>query len=344
MLGRLGSPLGGGKGNEVHVVSYNVLSSSLASPGYFQHCRPENLHAEKRYKKLTLKLEEQVKRSAVICLQEVSTAWAGQLHSFFQKEDYYLISSHYTKQWQGYMGSAIAFPTTRFTAEEVEVVRVADTKSWPKRPKPTMFGKLSTAVQDLFFGPKRNEDHYDLARNRQNTMVLCKLKCRTSGKKICVGTYHMPCMFWAPKVMVIHSALVCQKIQSFSKGEDTVLCGDFNFKPTDSMYELCTRGSISEDDENYPEPTHPEETWTPELEYGFDSAYKTVNGEEPDFTNYAKIRDDPTFIETLDYVFYSPSLKAKDVVAVPHRDDVEGPLPNKEEPSDHIMVGATFEL
>ena len=204
MLGRLGSPLGGGKANEVHVVSYNVLSSSLASPGYFQHCRAENLHAEKRYKKLTLKLEEQVKRSAVICLQEVSTAWAGQLHSFFQKEDYYLISSHYTKQWQGYMGSAIAFPTTRFTAEEVEVVRVADTKSWPKRPKPTMFGKLSTAVQDLFFGPKRNEDHYDLARNRQNTMVLCKLKCRTSGKKICVGTYHMPCMFWAPKVRQNH--------------------------------------------------------------------------------------------------------------------------------------------
>ena len=81
-------------------------------------------------------------------------------------------------------------------------------------------------------------------------------------------------MFWAPKVMVIHTALATQKLQNFAKDDHAILAGDFNFKPTDSMYELCTRGSISEDDENYPEPTHPEETWTPELEYGFDSAYK----------------------------------------------------------------------
>ena len=100
MLGRLGSPLGAARTTEVNVISYNVLSSSLASPSYFQSCNPQNLYAEKRFAKLTAKLEEQVKRKAVICLQEVSTAWAGKLHTFFQKEDYYLISSHYTKGWQ----------------------------------------------------------------------------------------------------------------------------------------------------------------------------------------------------------------------------------------------------
>lgn len=344
MLGRL-SPLGGGSGklNEVNVISYNVLSSSLASPGYFVHCEPKNLYSENRFVKLTAKLEEQVRRKAVICLQEVSTAWAGQLHSFFQKEDYYLISSHYTKGWQGYMGSAIAFPNKSFTAEEVEIVRVADTKPWPRQPKPTLLDKVSSAVQSLIFGA-RQQDHWELARNRANTMVMVRLKSRSGGKTFCVGTYHMPCMFWAPKVMVIHSALVCQKIQAFAKDSHCILLGDFNFKPIDSCYSLCTQGSLSEEDEFYPEPLHPDEDWKPEFEYGFESAYKQQNGEEPDFTNYAQIRDDPVFIETLDYIFYSPSLKLTGVVELPHRDDVKGPLPNKEEPSDHILLGATFEL
>merc|ERR1711862_1019961 len=99
-------------------------------------------------------------------------------------------------------------------------------------------------------------------------------------------------------VMVIHSALACQKVQDFAKDDHCILLGDFNFKPTDSCYELCTKGSLSEDDEFYPEATHPEESWKPEMEYGFESAYLRHNGEEPNFTIYAKIRDDPVFIET----------------------------------------------
>ena len=34
-------------------------------------------------------------------------------------------------------------------------------------------------------------------------------------------------------------------------------------------------------------------------------------GSEPDFTNYAQIREDPVFIECLDYIFHSPSLKVR---------------------------------
>jgi len=67
-------------------------------------------------------------------------------------------------------------------------------------------------------------------------------------------------------------------------------------------------------------------------------------GSEPDFTNYAQIREDPVFIECLDYIFHSPSLKCVGVRTLPHRDNVQGPLPNAEEPSDHIMLGASFHL
>jgi endonuclease/exonuclease/phosphatase family metal-dependent hydrolase len=51
----------------------------------------------------------------------------------------------------------------------------------------------------------------------------------------------MPCVFWEPRVMVIHAALVTQRIQTLARGAPAVLIGDFNFKPGDAAYNLVTR-------------------------------------------------------------------------------------------------------
>jgi len=212
--------LRGSATQDLHVVSYNVLSSSLASPSYFLNCEPQHLKAENRFDKLKRSLEKEIKeRKPVICLQEVSQKWAGPLHCFFQREGYYFVSSHYTRGWQGYMGSAIAFPTDAWMADEVEVVRLADTKPWPRPLKQTnlLDRVVNFVVEGISFlggGSKKNQkqDHFDLAKNRMNTMILMKLK-NPGGKTFCIATYHMPCMFWAPKVMVIHTALAMQKVQ-----------------------------------------------------------------------------------------------------------------------------------
>lgn len=74
------------------------------------------------------------------------------------------------------------------------------------------------------------------------------------------------------------------------------------------------------------------------------SAYLTALGKEPDFTNYAKVKDEPEFIDTLDYIFYSDRLAVKEVDALPHRNDVVGPFPNDNEPSDHIAISASFTI
>ena len=70
-----------------------------------------------------------------------------------------------------------------------------------------------------------------------------------------------------------------------------------------------------------------------------------VQGEErlgTDFTNFAQIKGDPQFIDTLDYIFISPAVEVKEVMHLPHRNDVKGPFPSKAEPSDHIMLAATL--
>lgn len=37
--------------------------------------------------------------------------------------------------------------------------------------------------------------------------VLVKLVSQSTGARLCVATYHMPCQFRNPRVMVLHSAL-----------------------------------------------------------------------------------------------------------------------------------------
>ena len=88
------------------------------------------------------------------------------------------------------------------------------------------------------------------------------------------------------------------------------------------------------------------DNWTPDINPPLRSAYAVFSpiGEEPDFTNYAKVRDDPVFIDTLDYIFLSKEWGVKSVLALPDRRDVPGPLPNQDEPSDHIMLSASLTL
>ena len=75
------------------------------------------------------------------------------------------------------------------------------------------------------------------------------------------------------------------------------------------------------------------------------SAYVTLTGSEPDFTNYAKVQNDPVFVETLDYIFHSKEWSVVDVEKLPHRDSIEvWPLPNNNEPSDHILISASLTL
>lgn len=71
-----------------------------------------------------------------------------------------------------------------------------------------------------------------------------------------------------------------------------------------------------------------------------ESAYVTKNGCEPDFTNYAKVQEQPVFIATLDYIFQSEGWSVDAVENLPNRDSIVGPLPNKDEPSDHLLISA----
>jgi hypothetical protein len=147
-----------------------------------------------------------------------------------------------------------------------------------------------------------------------------------------------------PQTMVLHAALATQHIQRLALHTNApcVLAGDFNFKPGDAAYRLVTTADtqLGAAYPNVPQG----DAWTPQLMLPMKSAYLEQQGSEPDFTNYAQIQDEDSFIDTLDYVFYTPQVKVTGVLALPHRDAIGGPLPTSAEPSDHILIAAHLEL
>lgn len=349
------------------IVSYNVLSSSLAGASHFPDCKPSNLDGVTRLKRVLTKLEGPVAARSIICLQEVSLAWSGHLHSFFANRGFHLVLAPHGSYFNGYMGEALAFPLDLYEAVDVHVERLSDAMKWPmadhatlaRKQQPLPFlARLQKAWKILFpptpsqqqqssYSSKPKREPWDHARGRYNRFIFARLRSRTNGAKFCVATYHMPCIFWSPPVMLIHAGLVVRQFQRLCGSDTGVLAGDFNIKPGDSVYNMIVTGSIDPGHADFP-PTCPDGSsavsWFPMPLGPMKSAYKEVLGHEPDFTNYARVEDQPTFIETLDYVFCTPGVDVVDIVRLPHRDAVVGPFPDAVEPSDHILIGATLRL
>jgi 2',5'-phosphodiesterase len=197
------------------------------------------------------------------------------------------------------------------------------------------------------------------AENRKNQMICVRLQSQISSESqsgsglnsFCIGTYHMPCAFRKPPMMMIHCALSAHHLHEFAQGDPYVFAGDFNIKPQGAMYNLLTLGKVVENDETLPKsppgynmPYNHNTILLPLRSPPMRSAYAVHDGCEPDFTNYAQVRGENPFIDTLDYIFVSDEWKIKSVLPLPNRDAMSGPLPLENEPSDHIMLSADLEL
>ncbi|KAK8481004.1 hypothetical protein V6N12_067059, partial [Hibiscus sabdariffa] len=112
-----------------------------------------------------------------------------------------------------------------------------------------------------------------------------------------------------------------------------VLCGDFNSTPADKVYQYLISGNTS---------STSSDRCLDELPLPLCSTYASAGG-EPRFTTCT-----PNFKSTLDYIFFSPSdcLKPVSILQLAELDspDVAGGLPNYSHPSDHLPIGAEFEI
>ena len=217
------------------------------------------------------------------------------------------------------MGVGVAVPTSQYEIMEMNNKRVADTLWMPRLPKPywlvgLIMGIINYIISKIFEWmvylklATKPHDLWDHVAGRWNILCSVKLRHRTSDEQFWVATYHMPCAFRNPDMMLVHASLAMQHTQNLAglggqkEGQEReklpfVLLGDFNFKPDDGMYELYMNGTLSPNHPCYPE--IPERLkWVPDVE-PVRSAYLEANGQEPEYTNNARVQEQDHFKETL---------------------------------------------
>ena len=145
----------------------------------------------------------------------------------------------------------------------------------------------------------------------------------------------------------MHADMCVHHVQNLASGSPYIVAGDFNIKPSEPVYKFLTTGELATtENPYYPAPPEhlPEYVWTPSLLEPVQSAYAVAKGTEPDFTNYARVREQEPFIDTLDYIFVGQSIRVREIVELPHRSEAAGPFPNAIEPSDHILIAADLDI
>ena len=89
---------------------------------------------------------------------------------------------------------------------------------------------------------------------------------------------------------------------TLSRNVPTILCGDFNSEPTSAVYDFMTRNHVPFDhpDIQYPPPQLANIYASLDLEHsiGFASAYASVFGAEPEYTNYTGICNVATLVRS----------------------------------------------
>lgn len=360
------------------VLSFNVLSSSLSPCENYPKALPEDCDPDTRLNRLFSLLDSYVEKGrAIICMQEVSRDWHGKMIPYFRSHGYTLVASLYGYRKNGFMGVAIAYPDQYYDVVRADAHCVADHADWPSEPSnQSQLAPVSTwsawtgYLAQYFMRPpviapsSPSKDDIIEAKSKSNTVLMLHL-CPIGGihldadgsqtrvhrdrRGIVVGTYHMPCAYHLPRLMVLHAVALVTQFSEFADGLPRVLAGDFNMQPGSDAYNAVTTGKISdemEDDFRRLYPSLPETAFR--LSEPMRSMYAASRG-EPKFTCYVtscyngKLNE---FIGTIDYLFASDAIES--IVSNTLPDSPIAPfgesLPCKLIPSDHLPLGATFTI
>jgi len=280
--------------------------------------------------------------------------WRIRLKQFFLENNYIFIYVYDRIKQPGFMGVAVAFPEEIYVLKKTQIDIISETKEWLETPSVVPWyhklqedlGKWCAEKIGKTLYHTHNIEDYNIAHFQSNSQIMLELEFKADSTSFIIANYHMPCLFKRPRVMMIHAALSCQLAQQFAGDKPLIYCGDFNSTPNTSVYHLITVGHLERNHPDHPRHTMPaDDKWIPNVK-PLRSVYKEVYGKEPNFTNYSQDSvNDKLFIDVLDYIFISEHWQVLSTEELPETvNKYKTPLPDDEEPSDHLLIGATLHL
>lgn len=313
--------------NSIRLVTYNLLSSHLSSPSTFP--RNDIQFLDKRYRFKVVKdilyqlmtghsyvqgdLVQTHSSSPIFLLQEVSLMWTEKLYPFFSSNKYNFIPFNYGNFKNGFMGVAIAFPTTMSFSDVV-------ISPFPK----------------VAWSPIKAED--DWARIKYNSKRWIAVRFNTNDKPFWVISCHLPCVHYRPELANTYTVLFLDSINKTVGNDPVIVGGDFNILSNSEAHNILITGKsdgLLLKREDYSPMTWPLAPLNPLKHLHFDG-----------FTCHSFVimpfsdSDKEPFKGAIDHFYYRwcGNITMEDL---PQPSEL---LPNLTNPSDHIPLVANFSL
>jgi mRNA deadenylase 3'-5' endonuclease subunit Ccr4 len=313
------------KENQLCVITYNLLSPWYVKPTYFPGIEKQYLDDESRLKRTFRLLEKWVNAKAVICLQELCDQWARHLERFFEENNYVFCKCTYAK---GKSGVSVSFPKELFEHVVTYTDSCFDEKQFDALKK---FTKNPQILEELAN-----------ATVPENKYVGSIVNVKSTGKKLLLATYHMPCKpqqkyFLASHVLGLKESLF--NISKMHHCDHVVLSGDFNITSNSQIYKFLV--GIGHEDLDFIKELKElyeknGQSIDPINGIEFQSSHLKINGSEPVYTNVSAMNDGGLFVECLDYCFTTKSIILTEcAVDLMVENPSASSYPNESCPSDH---------
>lgn len=337
-------------GIRFRLVSYNILAQVYVKSSLFPHSPSHCLRWKARSQAILSVLKNL--GADFLCLQEVD-----EYNGFYKgsMESHGYSSIYVQRNGQKRDGCGIFFKQSSaelVLEEKIEYNDLVNSiqdghilgddehdvlTSGNKRAEPENGLALKRAPEDR---GDPNDPRVRLKRDCVGIMAAFKLKDLPDHVVIVANTH----LYWDPewadvklaqaKYLLSRLALFRTRVSNrLECTPSVVVAGDFNSTPGDKVYQYLVSGNS---------PLAQAVECLEDMPIPLSSVYAFTKGEPP-FTNCT-----PDFTDTLDYVFFSPTDNIKPVsfldLPEPDSPDVAGGLPNYSHPSDHLPIGAEFEI
>ena len=312
----------------IPIISYNILSPELCQPNEFNNYDPEYLSNTNRKNKLVVLIDSWLNQEnkPIICLQEVSFSWKGILEKIFINNNYLFFTINYGYRKNGYMGVAIAVPSS-YQIDRVEYIHISDYITTQPQSPPNF---ITSFLQKIPFLCDETPDPIIDAKKRSNIAIRLTL---TGTSKFILYNYHMPCAFKTPIVQTLHLDAL-KKLMFSHQYLPTILATDFNIQPNSDNYNYLISASLPSQYNKYLlDSSH--------YFYTLLSSYKEANQTEPEYTCYSDTKWGGLFQGTLDYIFVSEHFTIISSKLLIKSDEK---MPNNLNPSDHFPIMSELEI
>ncbi|GAB9474773.1 Carbon catabolite repressor protein [Globisporangium polare] len=340
------------------VLTYNILAEIYATRQMYPYCPVWALSWS--FRRELLRRELQTYNADIICLQEVQ---GDHYKKFFVPmmtelgyEGWYLKKTRESMGLEGKVdGCALFYKRNRFIMKEqypIEFNEMAKdfldsvmNEFDMNYPNALMSDRESFQVSVSKMKQRLMRDNVGQIAVLEAVPASNEVSRKTqSGPLICISNVHIFSNPKFPDVKLWQTHALVKQIEriALTRNLPVILCGDFNSEPVSAVYEFMTRNHISV---NHPDlSAHANIYATMDLEHNvsFASAYASVFGSEPEYTNYTG-----HWVGVADYVWYSPEqLTAFAGLKVHPPEVLEGyaktALPNCQYISDHVPLCLDF--